>query len=209
MVTPVHRFQSIESVANNGLRSTRAPVYSPRLPYPQPNHCNGSTSNVRSPNVGRSLEMITNQNQTTTPRRLRRPTSKYKCGMWISFAMFFLFFAGFKYYMNGQVNIGVEAVVFCLFLVLLLVVGGFISLFEAISKCSTTDSPPGDLTSSQPEEQTSSEDANNPQGNGSSNASELPPPPYHIAVMLSPQNELETIQVIRDSPPPSYEKAVT
>ncbi|KAJ8959071.1 hypothetical protein NQ318_022327 [Aromia moschata] len=41
------------------------------------------------------------------------------------------------------------------------------------------------------------------------NPAEMPPPPYHIAVMLSPQNDLDAIQVIRDSPPPSYEKAIT
>jgi hypothetical protein len=40
-------------------------------------------------------------------------------------------------------------------------------------------------------------------------SAELPPPPYHIAIMLPSQNDTESVQVIRDSPPPSYEKAVT
>lgn len=37
---------------------------------------------------------------------------------------------------------------------------------------------------------------------------EVPPPPYHIAIMLPPQVDTETI-IIDDSPPPSYDKAVT
>lgn len=39
---------------------------------------------------------------------------------------------------------------------------------------------------------------------------EMSPPPYHIAIRLTNQTELEEIQIYNDqSPPPSYEKAVT
>ncbi|CAH0563558.1 unnamed protein product [Brassicogethes aeneus] len=169
MVTPVHRFQSIESVANNGLRSSRQP-YSPRLSYHPVQTYNYPHQNSRSPNVARSMEHISTtgngagaplpQRNLTTPHRSRSQTTCFKCGVWFFFSMFFFFFAGVKAYIHG--------------------------------------------TQSEDVQQTAHAAAT------MSNA-ELPPPPYHIAVMLSPRNNLDlaTVQVIRDSPPPSYEKAVT
>lgn len=38
---------------------------------------------------------------------------------------------------------------------------------------------------------------------------ETPPPPYHIAITLRGQDIHEPPDIIRDSPPPSYDKAVT
>lgn len=41
-------------------------------------------------------------------------------------------------------------------------------------------------------------------------AIEVSPPPYHVAIMLPPQTEGDdSLTIVRDSPPPSYEKAVT
>lgn len=204
MVTPVHRFQSIEG----GLRNGRS-GYHARLPL----HCstsvhyNGSGSNIRMPpNVARSVEMVdTGQSQVT--RHNVSPTSRLKCGVWIFFALVTFFLAGAKYYFHG-INIGVEVLVFCSLLVVVLILGGLISLCEAIVSYS-----PANTRSEMPvmriiEEQ----EIEDPQDQGSptnNTTSELPPPPYHIAVMLAPRNDLDTIQVIRDSPPPTYEKAVT
>ncbi|KAJ8972624.1 hypothetical protein NQ314_000080 [Rhamnusium bicolor] len=194
MVTPVHRFQSIESVANNGLRYTRTPGYHARAhtQCPPSVHYNGSSSNIRMPQMGRSLEMIAPGNTPTT-RNNASPTSKLKCGVWIFFA----------------INIGVEALVFCSLLVIVLIIGGLISLCEAITSYSPSNTPieaPVQMT-----EQQEPEDSRNqvPSSALHQNSAEMPPPPYHIAVMLSPQNDMDTIHVISDSPPPSYEKAVT
>ncbi|KAH0811684.1 hypothetical protein GEV33_011108 [Tenebrio molitor] len=104
MVTPVHRFQSIESVANNGVRYARSPGYHSRAPiHCQPSvHYNGTTSSIRNNHMGRSLEMITTgQIHTPTPRRNSTPTAKLKCGVWVFFAIVTFFLAGAKYYFHG------------------------------------------------------------------------------------------------------------
>lgn len=39
---------------------------------------------------------------------------------------------------------------------------------------------------------------------------EMPPPPYHIAITLPAQTNREAnVTIIQDSPPPSYEKVIT
>ncbi|KAJ8923038.1 hypothetical protein NQ315_001586 [Exocentrus adspersus] len=209
MVTPVHRFQSIESVANNGLRYTsRTPGYHARVhsQVPPSVHFNGSTSNIRMPQMGRSLEIIS---PSHTPRHNNSPTSKLKCGVWIFFAVVTFFLAGAKYYFHG-INIGVEALVFCSLLVIVLIIGGLISLCEAITSYSPSHTPiePSNVAASDQQE---AEEAHNQVAIPAvqQSTAEMPPPPYHIAVMLSPTPDLDAIQVIRDSPPPSYEKAVT
>lgn len=45
---------------------------------------------------------------------------------------------------------------------------------------------------------------------GSPQVSELPPPPYHIAILLPQQTQNSgTVQADDESPPPSYDKAVS
>ncbi|XP_023012113.2 uncharacterized protein isoform X1 [Leptinotarsa decemlineata] len=212
MVTPVHRFQSIESVANNGLRNNRSPGYHERLPAQSPSssvHYNGSSGNIRIPHVGRSLEMIA-PGHTATIRNNVSPTSRMKCGVWIFFALVTFFLAVAKYYFHG-INIGVEVLAFCSLLVVVLIIGGLISLCEAVISYSPTNTNVEAPVLQVAERQTESEENRHRQVSTSlsQNSAELPPPPYHIAVMLSPQNDLDSIQVIRDSPPPSYDKAVT
>ncbi|XP_018561223.1 uncharacterized protein LOC108903494 isoform X2 [Anoplophora glabripennis] len=210
MVTPVHRFQSIESATNNRLRYARSPGYHPRIhsQVPPTVHYNGSSSNIRMPHMGRSLEMIA-PGHTPTARNNNSPKSKLKCGVWIFFAVVTFFLAGAKYYFHG-INIGVEALVFCSLLVIVLIIGGLISLCEAITSYSPTHTPIDAPNMATPEQQEIEETHNQvPTPAMPQNSSEMPPPPYHIAVMLSPTADLDAIQVIRDSPPPSYEKAVT
>jgi len=206
MVTPVHRFQSIESVANNGLRHARSPGYHSRPHWQSSVHYNGASSSIRNNHMGRSLEMISaGQTHTPCPRRNSTPTAKLKCGVWAFFAIVTFFLAGAKYYFHG-VNIGMEAFAFCSLLVVILIIGGLVSLYEAIT--STANAAEGELVASSPHAEQQEDDSHiqvptliPPSG------AELPPPPYHIAIMLPLHNE--TVQVIMDSPPPSYEKAVT
>lgn len=103
-------------------------------------------------------------------------------------------------------NSGVEAFAFCSLLLIILIVGGLISLYEAIT--TTPSAPQGEsiMITEQQEEDTHIQVPSSTIPPGSL---EFPPPPYHIAIMLPSQNANETVQVIRDSPPPSYEKAVT
>uniref|UniRef100_A0A6P7H3Z7 Uncharacterized protein LOC114345823 n=1 Tax=Diabrotica virgifera virgifera TaxID=50390 RepID=A0A6P7H3Z7_DIAVI len=127
MVTPVHRFQSIES----GLRNGRS-GYHARLPLHGSTsvHYNGSGSNIRiPPAVVRTTEMV--DTGTQAARHNISPTSKLKCGVWIFFALVTFFLAGAKYYFHG-INIGIEVLVFCSLLVVVLLLGGLISLCEAI-----------------------------------------------------------------------------
>ncbi|XP_044252955.1 uncharacterized protein LOC123003945 [Tribolium madens] len=210
MVTPVHRFQSIESVANSGLRYARSSGYHSRAPlHCQPSvHYNGAATSVRNNSqMGRSLEIITTgQIHTPTPRRHGTPTAKFKCGVWVFFAIVTFFLAGAKYYFHG-VNIGMEAFAFCSLLVIILIIGGLVSLYEAIT--ATANAPQEENVAVAPV--TDQEDTHNqvPSSLMPPAAAELPPPPYHIAIMLPSQNDTESVQIIRDSPPPSYEKAVT
>ncbi|XP_056638257.1 uncharacterized protein LOC130446197 isoform X1 [Diorhabda sublineata] len=202
MVTPVHRFQSIES----GLRNSRS-GYHARIPL----HCstsvhyNGSSIRI-PPAVTRSSEMV-DSGQSPATRHVSS-TSKLKCGVWIFFAIVTFFLAGAKYYFHG-INIGVEVLVFCSLLVVVLLLGGLISLCEAIVSYSPANNRPEMPIMRIVEEQEADEPIQDQGSSTTHVSSELPPPPYHIAVMLSPRNDLDEIRVIRDSPPPSYEKAVT
>ncbi|CAH1956524.1 unnamed protein product [Acanthoscelides obtectus] len=214
MVTPVHRFQSIESVVNNGLRCSRSTGYHARPPvHCSPSvHYNGVSSNIRIPRVpqmGGSLEMVATAHNPTTRNR-HSPTSKLKCGVWIFFALVTFFLAGSKYYFHG-INIGVEALVFCALLVVVLIVGGMISLCEVIFSYAPSynaGSPSTQATDQSENQETHNIPAQTSTANNTpQHPAEIPPPPYHIAVMLSPQNgNMDAIHVLRDSPPPSYEK---
>lgn len=203
MVTPVHRFQSIEG----GLRNGRS-GYHARIPL----HCSTSVhynaSNIRIPPAAtRSSEMVDSEESPATRRNVS-PTSKLKCGVWIFFAVVTFFLAGAKYYFHG-INIGVEVLVFCSLLVVVLLLGGLISLCEAIVSYSPANNRPEMPIMRIVEEQEPNEPMQDQTSSTIHAPSELPPPPpYHIAVMLSPRNDLDAIQVIRDSPPPTYEKAV-
>nr|CAH7728420.1 unnamed protein product [Callosobruchus chinensis] len=212
MVTPVHRFQSIESVVNNGLRCNRSTGYHARPPvHCSPSvHYNGVSSNIRIPRVpqmGGSLEMVATAHNPTTRSRTS-PTSKLKCGVWIFFALVTFFLAGSKYYFHG-INIGVEALVFCTLLVVVLIVGGLVSLCEAMLTYAPANNR-GSSSAQATDQSDNQETHNNTASTTAANNAEMPPPPYHIAVMLSPQNgDMDAIHAIRDSPPPSYEKVVT
>jgi hypothetical protein len=108
-----------------------------------------------------------------------------------------------------QVNIGMEAFAFCSLLVIILIIGGLVSLYEAIT--ATANAPQGESLTVAPIVEQQEDDTHNqvPSSMMPPGSAELPPPPYHIAIMLPSQNDTESVQVIRDSPPPSYEKAVT
>jgi hypothetical protein len=92
---------------------------------------------------------------------------------------------------------------------IILIIGGLVSLYEAIT--ATANAPQGESLTVAPIVEQQEDDTHNqvPSSMMPPGSAELPPPPYHIAIMLPSQNDTESVQVIRDSPPPSYEKAVT
>ncbi|CAG9857142.1 unnamed protein product [Phyllotreta striolata] len=226
MVTPVHRFQSIEG----GLRANGRSGYNGRLPQLSPipstsvhyNNADGHRSRSAA-GPGEAPE--------SDPARPNNPSPTYrlKCGVWIFFALIMFFLAGAKYYFHGvstsnsiyrltlirivQINIGVEVLVFVSLLVVALMLGGLISLCEAVASftppANRSDTPIMRIIEEQEQEEG---ERRNSTVNVNNNApTEMPPPPYHIAVMLCPRggNDLNTVHIIRDSPPPTYEKAVT
>lgn len=101
-----------------------------------------------------------------------------------------------------------EAFAFCSLLVIILIIGGLVSLYEAIT--ATANIPQSENVTVAPIVDHHEEETHNqvPSSLMPPGSAELPPPPYHIAIMLPSQNDTETVQVIRDSPPPSYEKVV-
>ncbi|KAJ9578601.1 hypothetical protein L9F63_005178 [Diploptera punctata] len=156
--------------------------------------------------------------------------SRLKCGMWASFALATVFVAGAKFYFDHQ-GAGLEVLVFCTLLVVFLLAGCTVSLCRSkatrdlITAAVTSSSqPPHSTTSHQGQmqahdlETASSEDMGLDQSSapptGPSQAPlpapEPPPPPYHIAILLPQQNRnLDPVHGNDESPPPSYDKAVS
>ncbi|KAJ8983973.1 hypothetical protein NQ317_008677 [Molorchus minor] len=210
MVTPVHRFQSLEGVTHSAYRTTRSPGYHARHAQRPSVHYNGSSSNIRMPQMGRSLEMVAPGNTPSTTRNPPTTTSKLKCGVWIFFAVVAFLLASVKYYFH-EINIGMEALVFCSLFLIAWIIGGLVSFCETMTSSYSRSNSLLDAPHAQMDEQHGLDNNHIPPPAPalSQNSAEMPPPPYHIAVMLSPTNDLDAIQVIGDSPPPSYEKAVT
>lgn len=109
---------------------------------------------------------------------------------------------------------GFEALAFCSLFVIILIVGGLVSLYEALSTVPPANPSRNEQATNQivtePHELT--EEVSNQVPNSITpvaSETEVPPPPYHIAIMLPPQNDNDALTIIRDSPPPSYDKAVT
>ncbi|XP_065160175.1 lateral signaling target protein 2 homolog isoform X2 [Atheta coriaria] len=263
MVTPVHRFQSIESVASGGLhahlhghhgqnhshqshhhahhqhppsghhqshRHPRAPSYHTRFPVPQQNASSHQRSSRRV-----SIDYVSNGHRgTLTPINssgghgsdgtnghvVNSTTAKLKCGVWAIISLVPFMVVASKYYLHGE-SVGAELLVFLIMLLLILLAVGFVSLFEAFSQKRTSRSPSVVQISSEQndtfEESHASSATNPPPTHAVVNMSaanvaalELPPPPYHIAVTLPPAHpHNERLTIIQDSPPPTYEKAVT
>lgn len=230
MVTPVHRFQVLGGCEGFG-RRVRGPGYRnhPRFFIHRPSTChqdnshsnnnNGSSGNVvnnveQSNNaVNRSLTLLpSRENGTATPRTISSPaTGGVKCGVWVFFAMVTFFIAGAKFYFHGG-TIGMEALAFCSFLILILVIGGLVSLYETITSSRRTNQNAQISVQISNDQNESSEEPSSHVPNNVSplNATEVSPPPYHVAIMLPPQSDGDdSLTILRDSPPPSYDKAVT
>ncbi|XP_069703782.1 uncharacterized protein [Periplaneta americana] len=166
------------------------------------------------------------------------PVGRLKCGMWASFGLATVFVAGAKFYFDHQ-GAGLEVLVFCTLLIVFLLAGCTVSLCRSkatrdlITAAVTSSSQaPHSATSQQGQTQSheletaSSEDIGLGQMVDQSStiilaptsgppqaqlpAPEPPPPPYHIAILLPQQTRnSDSVPANDESPPPSYDKAVS
>ncbi|KAF7272743.1 uncharacterized protein LOC143196873 isoform X1 [Rhynchophorus ferrugineus] len=227
MVTPVRRFQSLESVSNNTIRNNRSsPHHRPNRPAVSSNtqiFYYTNSSNVRIPRVERSLGL---DNTQTSPQilennELKQYIRKFKFALLLFGLLSICVFFGANYLTTGQLwRLGVETLVIISIACVVLLLGGIILLYldgntmdtsgnhSDINQQNSTDSSNNQTNSD--EFQPAPDDIASSLSIHHSSLQELPPPPYHIAIRLSNQNNLETIQILDDqSPPPPYEKAVT
>ncbi|KDR13835.1 hypothetical protein L798_12014 [Zootermopsis nevadensis] len=157
-----------------------------------------------------------------------------KCVVWASFALAALFVAGAKFYIDHQ-RVDLELPILGTLLVVFLFAGCTLTLCRLKAKCNfitaavtsssqtphSTTSPQGqaqghemetasneDIVLGQIVDQTSAIILSPP--SGPTQAPEQPPPPYHIAILLPQQTgRSETTQGHDESPPPSYDKAIS
>ncbi|XP_014282152.1 uncharacterized protein [Halyomorpha halys] len=180
MVTPVHRFQHIDSVTSQpqSSRQTRPPPY---------NVC-------REPDTTRVEVDSSVYLESPAEPHHSPPVAKFRCGMWASFALATVFVAGAKFYFDHQ-GTGLEVLVTCTVLVVLLylVAGCTLSICRTKSRAQLEEPPT-------PPPVARIEMLPPPVVGPPPLDLEAPPPPYHIAVSL-PHHSI--------TPPPSYEKAVS
>ncbi|CAG9773839.1 unnamed protein product [Ceutorhynchus assimilis] len=225
MVTPVRRFQSLESVSNNGLRhhgrtspgqrpnnNTRPTIHNNILYYN-----NVTSSRPSRLERERSLDNVEQTSpQTLDNNELESYIRKFKFAL-LAFALFSIcVMFGANYLSSGQLwRLGVETLVIISVALVVLLLGGIIILYLDERQNSAT-------TSQQTLETTSPNQLNNdlqerpsvdyqrPTRLSIADVQEMSPPPYHIAIRLANQNDLEEIRIYDDqSPPPPYEKAIT
>lgn len=242
MVTPVHRFQSIESVAGNRAQSHHQHAHHQRShhqPQPAPRHATlvSSSSGGAAPHHSSSVPVSGSLVQDVDvgagvyiehPQLLQVPqvptaAGKLKCGMWASFAIVTVFMVGAKFYFNNQ-STGMEVLIFCSLLVVVLFAGCTVSLCEAVSGPQPPLSPPPlppslAVAAAAPQATASVPSVEELRLAADPTPLELcaqPPPPYHIAVLLpqhAPPQMPRSRHIIApddsDSPPPSYDKAVS
>ncbi|KAH1015818.1 uncharacterized protein LOC109538379 [Dendroctonus ponderosae] len=221
MVTPVRRFQSLESVSNNGLRYNRS------SPGHRPNRQATSNAHVvyynTSPNVRieREISVDVDHEETNAQNleniELELYIHKFKLAL-LGFAFLAIcVLFGANYLSTGQLwRLGVETLVVISVLLIVLLLGAIIIMYlderhnanVAIANQQNAERRSIQLETEYAEEQ-------EPQrptqlSIDDSGMREMSPPPYHIAIRLTNQTELEEIQIYNDqSPPPPYEKAVT
>ncbi|GJQ81763.1 hypothetical protein Trydic_g310 [Trypoxylus dichotomus] len=227
MVTPVHRFQVLGGCEGFGRRA-RVPSYRnhPRFFIHRPSTCQqenvlpNNNNNNSNANVVSSVEQTNNavnRSMTLLPSRdsgsvsPSAPNTGLKCGVWAFFAIVTFFIAGAKFYFHGG-TIGMEAMAFCSFLILILIIGGLVSLYETVTSSRRMNQNAQISVQISNDQNESSDEPSTQVPNSVSplNTTEVSPPPYHVAIMLPPQtNGEDALTILRDSPPPSYEKAIT
>ncbi|XP_076260922.1 uncharacterized protein LOC143196873 isoform X2 [Rhynchophorus ferrugineus] len=136
MVTPVRRFQSLESVSNNTIRNNRSsPHHRPNRPAVSSNtqiFYYTNSSNVRIPRVERSLGL---DNTQTSPQilennELKQYIRKFKFALLLFGLLSICVFFGANYLTTGQLwRLGVETLVIISIACVVLLLGGIILLY--------------------------------------------------------------------------------
>lgn len=82
----------------------------------------------------RSINLLSNvqRGDGSISRPLQHPNKRLKGSVWVFLAVVVFILGLAKFYLNG-VNMGIEALAFCTLLVVILIVGGLVSLYETLT----------------------------------------------------------------------------
>ncbi|XP_066251500.1 uncharacterized protein [Euwallacea similis] len=224
MVTPVRRFQSLESVSNNGLRYSRtSPGHRPIRPAVHSNaHIYYNSTINRTPRFEqeRSIDIEDQAAvQTLGGSELESYIQKFKFAL-LSFAFLSVcVMFGANYVSTGHIwRLGVETLVVISGTLVILLLGGIIILYLGDKQNTTHLTMIHQQSFETSNDQFQLDDLQDHSHQQrptqlsihETEMREASPPPYHIAIRLTNQVDLEEIQIYDDqSPPPPYEKAVT
>lgn len=219
MVTPIHRFQSLNATGNlpgpsnvNACRLIRTTIrnhnesqYSSAGGSTQRNQLSNTSNNVT--NAGNNQLILSNTTTNGTNRSLldfsefsdaELAGCRLRCGVWLTFVIATAFVAAAKFYF-GHEGPGLEILVFCGLLTLLL----YACLYSILCRRTQNNNH---------QEQHIQEEHMAALATASTAPSESvrpipvvrqnPPPPYHIAILIPPPTLSE------EAPPPSYDKII-
>lgn len=93
-----------------------------------------STINSSARTSPRSINLLSNVQRTngSISRQAQQQTKRIKSSVWAFLAIIVFILGLVKFYVNG-VNMGIEALAFCTLLVVILIIGGLVSLYEALT----------------------------------------------------------------------------
>ncbi|XP_012273135.1 uncharacterized protein LOC105695792 [Orussus abietinus] len=216
MVTPVHRFQSLNGTGNppgpSNVLTARPPRSISRNGY-ESRFSGDPSQHLQPNNFPNNVGTVGNDRLTLpvindTSRGLLHFSDfsdaelagyRLSCGVWITFVLAIGFVAAAKFYFDHQ-GTGLEVLLFCGLLVTLLLSGCFYSILRRRSRHShhqesrSQDNPVTVLTATNAivNENIAPIPTNR----------QNPPPPYHIAILIPPPDSPE------EAPPPAYDKVI-
>ncbi|XP_058791665.1 anaphase-promoting complex subunit 5 isoform X2 [Phymastichus coffea] len=214
MVTPVHRFQTVNSSANSAGPSASN---SSRCSRQGTNNSNRNLSNNSGLSPGQENSNNNVNNSNNNQQALPQSTSatnrgllnfsefsdaemagyRLRCSVWIIFILATGFVAAARFYFDHQQGAGLEVLVFCGLLATLLMSGCFYSV-----TCRRAQNSHHQEVQAEP---IATVTVANPNSNESNRQvlmpiRQNPPPPYHIAILIPPPISPE------ETPPPAYDK---
>ncbi|XP_011494895.1 PREDICTED: uncharacterized protein LOC105359864 [Ceratosolen solmsi marchali] len=215
MLTPVHRFQAISNIGNSAGSSNHNLTRSIRF--------NTQTNEHRNNSIHNEIQLGQNiSNTNTTGNNLHVPQStsnsssrgllnfselndavmagyRLRCSVWIIFVLATGFVAAAKFYFDHQQGAGLEVLVFCGLLVILLLSGCFYSII-----CRRAQNNHHQEIEVEPiaTVAVSNTISNDNIRQVSMPIRQNPPPPYHIAILIPPPISSD------ETPPPAYDKIV-
>ncbi|OXU25630.1 hypothetical protein TSAR_016006 [Trichomalopsis sarcophagae] len=218
MVTPVHRFQTINTGGNSAGPSNPSSTRPPRTSSQNNDNRNNSThpglhlgqeniSNINTSNTGNNQQVLP-PSVSATNRGLLNFSDfndaemagyRLRCSVWIIFVLATGFVAAAKFYFDHQQGAGLEVLVFCGLLVTLLMSGCFYSII-----CRRAQNNHRQEIQAEPIAAVSVANTipNESIRQVSMPIRQNPPPPYHVAILIPPPTSPD------EAPPPAYDKII-